>query len=76
MSVKRTTDFLPGSSQPTFTLQNSYNNPAQLLIGPTIYGAGYSRFPHVVDELRAFRLEGSHEAGLLKEMKNRQFSKV
>jgi iron complex outermembrane recepter protein len=55
------TFFLPGRSQ--FTLQNGYTNPAQVLIGPTIYGAGYSRFPHVVDELRAFRLEGSHEAG-------------
>ena len=57
------TYFLPESSQPTFTLGNSYTNPAQVLVGPTIYGAGYSRFPHVIDDLRSFRLEGSHAAG-------------
>jgi TonB-dependent receptor len=57
------TYFLPGSSQPTFTLQKTYTDPTQVLVGPTIYGGGYSRFPHVVDELKAFRLEGTHEAG-------------
>ncbi len=55
--------FLPESSQPTFTLQNSYTNPALVQVGPTIYGAGYSRFPHVVDKLKSFRLEGSHAIG-------------
>lgn len=57
------TYFLPQSSQPTFTLQNSYTDPSKVLVGPTIYGAGYSRFPHVRDELKSFRLEGSHSAG-------------
>jgi iron complex outermembrane receptor protein len=52
--------FLPNGSQPSFTAQRSYTNPAQVLVGPTIYGGGYSRFPHVVDELKSFRLEGSH----------------
>jgi iron complex outermembrane recepter protein len=51
--------FLPNGSQPSFTAQNSYTNPAQVLIGPTIYGGGYSRFPYVVDELKAYRLEGT-----------------
>jgi iron complex outermembrane recepter protein len=55
--------FLPGTSQPTFTAQRSYTNPAQVLVGPTIYGGGYSRFPHVVDELKSLRLEGTHPAG-------------
>lgn len=54
------TFYLPEASQPTFKLQNPYNNPAQVLVGPTIYGAGYSRFPHVIDELKSARLEGSH----------------
>ena len=53
------TYFLPESSQPTFTLQNSYTNPSAVLVGPTIYGGGYSRFPHVVDELKAFRLQAT-----------------
>jgi len=57
------TYFLPSSSQPTFGLQKSYTDPTQVLVGPTIYGGGYSRFPHVVDELKAYRLEGTHEAG-------------
>lgn len=57
------TYFLPSSSQPTFTLQKTYTDPTQVLVGPTIYGGGYSRFPHVVDQLKAFRLEGTHEAG-------------
>jgi iron complex outermembrane recepter protein len=57
------TYFLPSSSQPTFTLQKTYTDPTQVLVGPTIYGGGYSRFPHVVDQLKSFRLEGTHEAG-------------
>ena len=57
------TFYLPESSAPTFRLQNAYNNPAQILVGPTIYGAGYSRFPHVIDELKSYRLEGSHAIG-------------
>jgi TonB-dependent receptor len=57
------TFYLPESSAPTFRLQNAYNNPAQILVGPTIYGAGYSRFPHVIDELKSYRLEGSHAVG-------------
>jgi TonB-dependent receptor len=54
---------LPSSSQPKFMLQNSYTDPTKVLVGPTIYGGGYSRFPHVVDELKAFRVEGTHPAG-------------
>jgi iron complex outermembrane receptor protein len=57
------TFYLPESSAPTFKLQNAYNNPAQILVGPTIYGAGYSRFPHVIDELKSYRLEASHAIG-------------
>ena len=57
------TYFLPGSSQPNFTALKAYTNPAQVLVGPTIYGGGYSRFPHVVDELKAARIEGAHPAG-------------
>jgi TonB-dependent receptor len=57
------TYFLPNGSQPTFTAQNAYTDPSKVLVGPTIYGGGYSRFPHVVDELKSFRLEGTHPAG-------------
>ena len=54
---------LPSDSQPHFNLQSTYTDPSKVLVGPTIYGAGYSRFPHVRDELKSARLEGSHAAG-------------
>jgi len=57
------TYFLPNGSQPHFTAANSYSDPTKVLVGPTIYGGGYSRFPHVVDELKSVRLEGTRPAG-------------
>jgi TonB-dependent receptor len=57
------TFYLPSDHGPNFSLQNNYTNPANVLIGPTIYGAGYSRFPHVEDELKSVRFDVSHPAG-------------
>jgi iron complex outermembrane receptor protein len=54
------TFFIPNSSAPSFMLGNGYTDPSKVLVGPTIYGAGYSRFPHVVDELKSVRLDVSH----------------
>ena len=54
---------IPSSSQPTFQLQNAYTDPSKVLVGPTIYGGGYSRFPHVTDELKSARLEATDAAG-------------
>ncbi|MDP9014022.1 MAG: TonB-dependent receptor [Pseudomonadota bacterium] len=54
------TFYIPSSSAPSFTLNSSYTDPSKVLVGPTIYGAGYSRFPHVVDELKSVRLDVSH----------------
>jgi iron complex outermembrane receptor protein len=54
------TFFIPSSSAPTFSLNNGYTDPSKVLVGPTIYGAGYSRFPHVVDELKSVRLDAAH----------------
>src|SRR5882757_7512912 len=54
------TFFIPESSSPSFTLNNGYTDPSKVLVGPTIYGAGYSRFPHVVDELKSVRLDAAH----------------
>jgi iron complex outermembrane recepter protein len=48
------------SSSPSFMLNNGYADPSKILVGPTIYGAGYSRFPHVVDELKSARVDVSH----------------
>jgi TonB-dependent receptor len=57
------TFFIPSDGAPTFNLQNGYADPTKVLVGPTIYGAGYSRFPHVTDELKSVRLDVSHPAG-------------
>jgi iron complex outermembrane receptor protein len=54
------TFYIPSDSAPTFALQNQYTDPSKVLVGPTIYGAGYSRFPHVVDELKSARLDTSY----------------
>ncbi len=54
---------IPESSAPTFQLNNQYTDPSKVLVGPTIYGAGYSRFPHVNDELKSVRFDVSHTAG-------------
>jgi iron complex outermembrane receptor protein len=54
------TFFIPDSSAPSFILNNGYTDPSKVLVGPTIYGAGYSRFPHVVDELKSVRLDAAY----------------
>jgi TonB-dependent receptor len=58
-----TTFFIPESSSPSFPLNNGYTDPSKVLIGNTIYGAGYSRFPHVVDTLKSARIDVSHPVG-------------
>jgi iron complex outermembrane receptor protein len=55
--------YIPSDGAPTLALNNNYTDPTKVLVGPTIYGAGYSRFPHVVDELKSIRLDVSHPAG-------------
>ena len=37
-------------------MQN-YADPATVQVGPTIYGAGYSKIPAVTDELKSGRLD-------------------
>ena len=54
------TFYIPSSSAPSFLLNNGYTDPSKVLVGPTIYGAGYSRFPHVVDVLKSVRLDAAH----------------
>src|SRR5258708_29338265 len=48
------------SSAESFIMNNGYADPSKVLVGPTIYGAGYSRFPHVVDVLKSVRLDAGH----------------
>ena len=54
------TYFLPDGSQPTFRVGKQYTDPSLVTVGPTIYGSGYSRFPHVKDQLKSARIDASH----------------
>jgi iron complex outermembrane recepter protein len=42
---------------PTLTFGRNYADPANVQVGPTIYGAGYSKIPHVTDELKSARVD-------------------
>jgi hypothetical protein len=44
-----------GMPQLTFNL--NYADPINVQVGPTIYGAGYSKIPHVEDELTSARVD-------------------
>lgn len=51
---------LDPNSMPSLTFNLDYANPANVQVGPTIYGAGYSKIPHVTDELKSGRIDVSH----------------
>jgi iron complex outermembrane recepter protein len=42
---------------PSLTFSRNYADPANVQVGPTIYGAGYSKIPHVTDELKSARID-------------------
>ena len=42
---------------PTLTFGLNYADPANIQVGPTIYGAGYSKIPHITDELKSGRVD-------------------
>jgi TonB-dependent receptor len=44
-------------AMPTLTFARNYADPASVQVGPTIYGAGYSKIPHVTDELKSGRVD-------------------
>ncbi len=49
------------SSMPSLSFDLDYTDPTQVLVGPTIYGSGYTKKPHVEDELSAMRLDFERE---------------
>lgn len=52
-----------GNDMPTLTFNRTdYADPDVILVGPTIYGSGYAKLPHIEDELTSFRLDAIHEA--------------
>jgi iron complex outermembrane receptor protein len=50
---------LAGSSMPSLTFQKNYTDPTQVQLGPTIYGTGYVKKPHIKDELKSGRLDAA-----------------
>jgi iron complex outermembrane receptor protein len=45
------------NSMPSLSFGLDYTDPAQVLVGPTIYGSGYTKKPRVEDELGAARVD-------------------
>ena len=42
---------------PRVSFGMDYSDPTRVQVGPTIFGAGYSKIPRVIDELRSARLD-------------------
>ena len=56
-----TGQFLLSSVQmPSASFVKNYADPTQVAFGPTIYGAGYVKKPHVEDELKSARIDLAH----------------
>jgi iron complex outermembrane recepter protein len=46
---------------PRLSFNRNYADPAAVQVGPTIYGAGYSKIPRVTDELTSGRIDVAYE---------------
>ena len=57
-NVLDTITYNVGSGFPQLTAGLDYSDPTKLFLGPTIYGQGYGKKPHVTDELSAGKLSG------------------
>ena len=51
---------LSSGTMPTASFAKNYADPAAVAFGPTIYGAGYTKKPHVEDELKSVRIDVDH----------------
>lgn len=48
---------ISNDDMPTLGFGLNYADPANVQVGPTIYGSGYSKIPHVTDELKSARID-------------------
>jgi iron complex outermembrane receptor protein len=53
-----------GNDMPTLSFTRDYTDPDSVLVGPTIYGAGYAKKPRTEDELTSFRLDATRQADM------------
>ncbi len=49
------------NSMPSLSFLLDYTDPSQVVVGPTIYGSGYTKKPRIEDELTSFRLDFMRE---------------
>ena len=52
------------SDMPSLSFTRDYADPDQVLVGPTIYGAGYTKAPEVEDELTSYRFDLTRAADM------------
>ena len=52
------------NDMPSLSFLLDYTDPTQVLVGPTIYGSGYTKRPNIVDELTSVRLDAMREADM------------
>ena len=52
------------SNMPSLSFDLDYTDPTQVLVGPTIYGSGYTKKPHIEDELSAARVDFVREGDM------------
>jgi TonB-dependent receptor len=52
---------LYGTSMPSITFQRNYTDASLVQLGPTIYGTGYVKKPHIQDELKSARIDVARE---------------
>jgi len=50
------------SNMPSLSFTRDYTDPTQVLVGPTIYGSGYTKKPRTEDELTSFRVDATRTA--------------
>ena len=51
-------------AMPSLHFGLDYTDPALVVVGPTIYGSGYTKKPHIEDELTSFRVDAIREGDM------------
>jgi TonB-dependent receptor len=56
---------ISNDGMPLLHFQNNYADPTLVQVGPTIYGAGYSKIPRITDELTSGRFDVGYQLNRL-----------
>ncbi|HEY7640336.1 MAG TPA: TonB-dependent receptor [Steroidobacteraceae bacterium] len=56
---------ISNNDMPLLHFTNNYADPALVQVGPTIYGAGYSKIPRITDELTSGRIDVGYQLNRL-----------